>query len=112
MWRLKHMSRGTKVEVYKRLVLLVLLYGCETRTLTTALRSKLHSFKTKSLRWILGYRWFDFVSKDRLLKETYMTKISKLVLGRQMSMFGRVARLPPKNQAHRVLSCGTLRGWN
>ena len=27
-----------------------------------------------------GYRWFDFVSNDRLLEETSMTNISKLIL--------------------------------
>ena len=110
MWRSKHMSRGTKVEVNKRLVLPVLLYGCETRTLTAALRSRLDSYETKSLRWILRYRWFDLVSKYKLLEETSMTKISKLVLVLQMFMFGRVARLPPENQTHRVLSCGNPQG--
>ena len=66
--------RGTKVKVYKQLVFPVVLYGCDTWTLTAALRSRLDTFGTKSLRWILGYRWFDFVSNDRLLEETYMTK--------------------------------------
>ena len=51
----------------------------------------------------------DFVSKDRLL-ETSMTKISKVVLGHQMLMFGSVARIPPENQADRVFSCGNPQG--
>ena len=68
VWRSKHLSRETKVKVYKRLVLQVLLYGCETWTLTTTLRSRLDSFGTKFLRWILRYRWFDFVSNDWLLE--------------------------------------------
>ena len=50
------------------------------------------------------YRWFDFVSNNRLLEETY----SKLVFGRQISTFGHVARLP----AHMILSCGNPQGWS
>ena len=105
------MSHGTK-STSEWLVLSVLLYGCKTSTLTDALRSRLDSYETKFLRCILRYRCFDFVSKDRLLEETSMTKISKLVLGHQMLMFGSVVRLPSENKAHRVLSCGNphLRG--
>ena len=33
MWHLKYLSRRTKVDVFKRLVLPALLYGCETWTL-------------------------------------------------------------------------------
>ena len=105
------MSRGTKVEVFKRLVLPVLLYGCEAWTLTDDLRRRLDSFGTSSLRRILGYRWYDFVSNDRLLEETSMKNISQLIFERQMSMFGHVARFPPNDPAHRILSCGNPLGW-
>ena len=101
---------GTKIDVYKRLVLSVLLYGCETRTLTAALRSRMDSFRTKSLRLILGYRWFDFVLKDRLLEKTSMTKISKLVFERQMSMYSHMARLPLEDPAHKIVSCSNPLG--
>ena len=99
---------GTKV--FELFVLPVLLYGCETWTLPAALNSRLDSFGTKSLRWILGYRWFDFVSNDRLLKETYITKTSKLFFERQMSMIGHVARLPPRTLLTESFLVATLRG--
>ena len=111
VWRSKYLSRGTKVEVFKRLVLPVLLYGCEAWTLTDDLRRRLDSFGTSSLRRILGYRWYDFVSNDRLLEETSMKNISQLIFERQMSMFGHVARFPPNDPAHRILSCGNPLGW-
>ena len=55
------------------------------------MKRRLDSFGTSSLRRILGYRWTDFVSNDRLLEETSMKKISELIFERQMSMFGHVA---------------------
>ena len=39
VWHLKYLSRGTKVEVFKRLVLPVLLYGCDALKLTDNLKN-------------------------------------------------------------------------
>ena len=41
-----------------------------------------------------------------------MTNISKLVIERQMSMFGHVARLTPEDLDHRILSCGNPQMWS
>ena len=105
VWHLKYLSRRTKVEVFKRLVLPVLLYGCEAWTLTDDLKRRLDSFGTSSLRRILGYRWCDFMYNDRLLEETSMKNISELIFELQMSMFGHVATLSFDDPAHRILSC-------
>ena len=67
MWRTKHLSQETKVEIYQRLVLPVLLC-CKTWALTASLKSWLDSFRTYSLRWTLGYQSLNFVSNDRLLE--------------------------------------------
>ena len=40
-----------------------------------------------------------------------MKNISQLIFERQMSMFGHVARFPPNDPAHRILSCGNPLGW-
>ena len=111
MWYSKYLSRGTNVEVFKRMVLPVLFYGCETWTLTNDLNHRLDSLGTSSLRRILGYRWTDFMSNDRLLEETSMKNISELIFERQMSMFGHVARISSDDPAHRILSCGNPVGW-
>ena len=57
VWRCRYLCRRTKVRVFRSLVLPILLYRCETGTLTRNLRRRLHSFSTKSLRRILGYCW-------------------------------------------------------
>ena len=71
----------------------VLLYRCETRTLTRDLKWRLHSFSTRSLRKILGYRWSDFVSNERLLRET--DQICYLIVREhQLHLYGHVASFP------------------
>ncbi len=111
IWRSRYLSRRFKIGVFRQLVLPVLLYGCEAWTLTSSLRSRLDSFGTGSLRKILGYRWYDFVPNQRLLQETGMVNISRLILERQLSMFGHVARLPEGDPVHRILACPDPSGW-
>ena len=82
IWCSKYLSQGTKTEVFKRLVLPILLYGCETWTLTAATRARLDAFGTKNLRRIFGYHWYDKVSNQRLLEEASLDNISTLVLSR------------------------------
>ena len=74
-----YLCRRTKVRVFRSLVLPVLLYGCETCTLTRDLRPRLNSFGTRSLQRILGYRWSDFVFNERLLREIEMRFVSCIV---------------------------------
>ena len=62
VWRCRYLCKRTKVRVFRSLVLPVLLYFCETWTLTAELRRRLNSFGTMSLRRILGYRWHDYMS--------------------------------------------------
>ena len=57
VWHCRYLCQRMKVRVFRSLVLLVLLYGCDTWTLTRDLRQRLHCFGTRSLRRIHGYRW-------------------------------------------------------
>ena len=111
VWRSRYLSRRTKVEVFKRLVLPSLLYGCESWTLTAKLRARLDSFGTINLRRILGYKWFDFVPNKSVLQMTSMKTISGMVAERQLSMFGHVARLSRGDPVHRIISCSDPSGW-
>ena len=65
----------------------VLLYGCETWTLTRDLRRRLNSFGTRSLRRILGYCWSDFASNERLLRETQMRFVTCVVREHQLWLY-------------------------
>ena len=100
-----------KVRVFRSLVLPVLLYGCETWTLTRDLRRRLNSFGTRSLRRILGYRWSDFLSNERLLRETQMRFVTCIVRERQLRLYGHVACFPDADPAHQRLSVRESHEW-
>ena len=85
----------------------VLLFGCETWTL----RRTLNSFGTRSLRRILGYRWSDFVSNERLLRGSQMRFVTCIVRERQLRLYGLVARFPDADPAHQILSAREAREW-
>ena len=112
VWRCRYLCKRTKIRVFKSLVLPVLLYGCETWTLTSELKNRLNVFGIKSLRRILGYCWSDFVSNDRLLRETRMRCITCIIIERQLQLFGHVARFPDNDPAAQILSTYEPVQWN
>ena len=83
----------------------------ETWTLTRDLRRRLNSFGARSLRRILGYRWSDFVSYERLLRETRMRFVTCIVRERQLRLYGHVARFSDTDPAHQILSARESREW-
>ena len=85
-------------------MLAVLLYGCETWTLTRDLREKLNSFGSRSLQRILDHRCSDFVSNERLLRESQMGFVTCTVRERQLQLYGHVARVPDADLAHHIPS--------
>ena len=82
----------------------VVLYGCDTSTLTRDLRQRLNSFGTRSLRRILGHRWSDLVSNEWLLRETQMRFVTCIVCESQLRLYGHVARFPDADPVHQILS--------
>jgi hypothetical protein len=48
------LSKNTKIRVYRAVVLLVVLYGCETWSLTLRQEQSLMVFKNRVLRRIFG----------------------------------------------------------
>lgn len=111
IWCCRYLYKKTKIRVFRVLVLSVLLYGAETWTLTAALGTRLNAFVTKSLRRILGYRWDDFVSNERLLQETGMRLATCLIRERKMRFYGHMARLPTTDPAYQILSAKTSGMW-
>ena len=104
VWRSRYLSIGTKVRVFRSLVLPVLLYGCEAWTLKDRLASRLDSFATTSLRRIFGYRWVDRVTNQSVLKRAKMGMVTCWIRERQLRFFGHVARFPDYEPAYRILT--------
>ena len=111
VWRCRYLCKRSKVQVFRTLVLPVLLYGCEAWTLTRSLRQRLNSFGTMSLRRILGYRWLDRVSNQRLLREAGMRYVTCIIRERQLRLFGHIARLPEADPARQVLYTREPTSW-
>ena len=68
LWRKPNISRTTKLRIFNALVGSVMLYGAETWQASAATLKKIDVFHAKSLRWIEGLRWSDFVSNLKLLQ--------------------------------------------
>ena len=51
-----------------------------------------------------GYRWYDFVSNQRLFRETDSRPIISIVCQRQLLLYGHVARYPKADPAYQVVS--------
>ena len=107
----QYLRGRTKVRVFRSLVLPVLLYGCETWTLASDLRRRLNSFDTESLWKILGYHCSDFVSNERLLRETQMRFVTCIVHERQLRLYGHVAHFPDTDPTHQILLAREPREW-
>ena len=111
MWDSRYLCKGTKVRVFRSLVLPVLLYSSETWTLDARLGQRLDAFVTSSLRRILGYRWVDRVSNKAVLRKATMRSATCTIRERQLRYFGHVARFPGDDPAYRILSAPGPAGW-
>ena len=58
IWKSK-LGRKTKISLFSATVVSVLLYGCETWTLTAALEKKIQAFENKCLRKLLQISWTE-----------------------------------------------------
>jgi len=48
--------------------------------------------------------WLDYMSNERLLRETQMIFVTCIVRERQLRLYGHVAHFPDADPAHRILS--------
>ena len=101
IWRCQYLCRRTKIRIFKSLVILVLLYGCETWTLNIDLKRQIEVFGNKYLRSIMGYRWNGFVLNQQLFCENETSPITSIVRQRQLQLYGYVARYPEADPASR-----------
>ena len=89
----KNANLRTKINIYKAIVLSILLYGCETWQIYAADQKKLDAFHRGCLRKILGVTYLDRVTNDAVLMRTEQTNLSKIIQRRRLRWFGHVARM-------------------
>ena len=99
------MSLQTKIRLYNALVISVLLYGSETWTLLKADELRLEAFHMNCQRriWILGIRWFHFVTNASVTSQIGEEDLAIRICRRRLSIFGHVWRLPEATPAHSAL---------
>jgi hypothetical protein len=109
------LSRNVKVNVYKTIILPVVLYGCETCSLTSREEHRLRVFENRVLRRIFGPKrdevtgeWRKFHSEE--LNILYSSSnIIRQIKSRRMRWAGHVALMEEERNVYRVMM-GKLEG--
>ena len=103
------LSRNLKVKVYRTIILPVVLYGCETWSLTLREECRLRVFKNRVLRRIFGPRMDGETGEmrelhDEELNDLYSSpNIVRVIKSRRMRWAGHVACMGERRGAYRVL---------
>ncbi|KAJ4426516.1 hypothetical protein ANN_27330, partial [Periplaneta americana] len=109
------LSKNLKVRIYKTVILPVVLYGCETWTLTLREEHRLRVFENKVLRKIFWAKRDEVTGEWRKLHNTELhalyssPDIIKNIKSRRLRWAGHVARMGESRNAYRVL-VGRLEG--
>jgi hypothetical protein len=90
------LSKGTKIKVYRTIIFPVVLYGCETWSLTVRDERRLRAFENRVLRRIFWPKW-DEVSGENYIMRSFMvstqTNIVRVIKSRRIGWAEHVARM-------------------
>jgi hypothetical protein len=93
-----------KVRIYTTIILPVVLYGCETWSLTVREEHKMRVFENRVLRRIFGPKRDGVTGGWRKLHNLYSSpSIIKTIKSRRLRWAGRVARMGEKRNVYRLL---------
>jgi hypothetical protein len=102
------LSRNVNVKIYKTIILPVVLYGCETWSLTLREEHRLRVFENRVLRRIFGSKRDDVTGEWRRLHNEELQNlysspdIIRQVKSRRMRWAGHVARLEEERKMYKV----------
>jgi hypothetical protein len=103
------LSKNLKIKIYRTIILPVVLYGCETWSLTLREERKLTVFENMVLRRIFGPRRDEVTGEWRRLyneelNDLYsLPNIVRVIKWRRMRWAGHVARMGEERGVYRVL---------
>jgi hypothetical protein len=102
-------SKNLRIEIYKTVILPVVLYGCETWSLTFGEEHRLRDFENRVLRKIFGPKWEEDGSWRKLhndeLHSLYSSpNIVRVIKSRRMKWAGHVVRIGERRGVYRVLA--------
>ncbi|KAJ4435504.1 hypothetical protein ANN_18120, partial [Periplaneta americana] len=103
------LSKNLKVSIYKTVILPVVLYGCETWTLTLREEHRLRVFENKVLRKIFGAKRDEVTGEWRMLHNAELhalyssPDIIRNIKSRRLRWAGHIARMGESRNAYLVL---------
>jgi len=103
------LSKNLKIKIYRTIILHIVLYGCETWSLTLREERRLRVFDNKVLRRIFGPRRDEVTGDWRILHNEEINvlysspNIVRVIKLRRMRWAGHVARMDEKREVYRVL---------
>jgi hypothetical protein len=102
------LSKNTKIRIYRTIILPVVLYRCETWSLTLREEQRLRVFENRVLRGIFGPKRDKVTGEWRRLHnkldDLYSSpNIIQIIKSRRMRGVGHVARMGEKRGAYRIL---------
>jgi hypothetical protein len=103
------LSKNLKIKIHRTIVLPVVLYGCETWSLTLREERRLREFENKVLRRIFGPRRDEVTGDWRRLNNEEINvlysspNIVRVIKWRRMRWAGHVARMGEETGVYRVL---------
>jgi len=103
------LSKNLKIKLYRNIILPVVLYGCETWSLTLREERKLRVFENMVLRKIFGPRRDEVTAEWRRLHNEELNdlysspNIVRVIKSRRLRWAGHVARMGEERGVYRVL---------
>jgi hypothetical protein len=103
------LSKNLKIRIYKTIILPVVLYGCETWSLTLREEHRLGVFENRMLRRIFGPKRDEVTGEWRKLHNEELhdlyssPSIITIMKARRMRWTGHVARMGEKRNAYGLL---------
>ena len=103
------LSKNLKIKIYKTIILPVVLYGCETWSLTLREESRLTVFENRILRRIFGTKRVENGEWRRLHNEELYSlyrspHIVRVIQSRRLRWAGHVARMEEGRSAFKILT--------
>ena len=102
LFRKHRISIRTKINMYRALVVSVLLYGSEAWATTIADRRRLGVFDMRCQRRLLRVFWQQHVSNQSIRERTKQPTASSLLRQRRLRWFGHLHRMPSSLPVRRV----------
>jgi hypothetical protein len=103
------LSKNLKIKIYKTIILPVVLYGCETWSLTLRVEHRLRVFENRVMRRMFGSKRNEVTGEWRKLhkeelRDLYSSpSVIRIIKSRRMRWAGNVARIEEKRNAYRLL---------